>query len=573
MSSSSKQEDDSLNAAFALYKKYIHDSKNSFQGGNDDDLRSILEQLKDQVPNSLPLDKLTTKRALTPLFISAVSFLLAEKAVNAFMENPFNDKGMEQVEEHCGTCLAYFCSNAAAWVLGANFARVSKKLNAAQIAAWYEHAADTADACRTAGIALMESTNIDASTKEWVEVLLLNHAAGVESFEKMAEAASVASNDVPEAARTSSGDVSKGSSKSSSSSGKGHRKTDTSLSLTTGDDPWSCSSVEATARFMGAMLPSIAGDHATALVSLRRFPITHRLSSAMWTGENETAEQIATNSDGSKCSSESLSTMLANQTEPSSYKREGGLLPSTLYQSLCQVFGADAPYWKESDSANREYFSFWGDLPKEGEPPRNLVEDAVVNYLLPLVRRQLSADQATQICGYEWWVVSNPSDDDFGTKLHFEHDNALKDLYQKNIKPFLSSVLYLSGHTPTSGASIVLDQTRESTEDAEYGYRNSPTENSLLVFSGDLLSGTLPDNSKPLPDQVGPALETKQDDTPRAPDKEQPPPAILVPKAPPTTTLHHKLTSAPPKSCSRPSPKASSSTLLIFGRFKLMSLR
>jgi len=264
-----------------------------------------------------------------------------------------------------------------------------------------------------------------------------------------------------------------------------------SMSTSAEDGIWSSSTIEASARFMCAMLPSIAGDHATALISLRRFPVTHRLSNAMWTGENESAHQVS--EDGSTSPTTSL---LLDKSEPSRYLREGGLLPSTLYQSLCKIFGPNAAYWKESNSAKRDYFSFFCDLPPKDAPPSNLIEDVVVNYLLPLARRQLSIDEADRICGYEWWVVSKQSEDDLGANLHFEHDYALKDLYQKEIRPFLSSILYLEGHKKGSGASIVLDQTQDSTKDAEYGWRLSPTDNSLLVFPGENMRGTMPQNSK-----------------------------------------------------------------------------
>jgi hypothetical protein len=119
----------------------------------------------------------------------------------------------------------------------------------------------------------VEAGGVDPEVKPWVEALLLNQIAGVEIL---------AGCDTVTADRDDS---------SSIASGLDSDLPPNKANSLTAEDRWSPSSVEATARFMGAMLPSIAGDHAAALVRLKSFPLSYRLHPNMWIGECEDSEE------------------------------------------------------------------------------------------------------------------------------------------------------------------------------------------------------------------------------------------------------------------------------------------
>ncbi|KAL7569688.1 hypothetical protein ACA910_008338 [Epithemia clementina (nom. ined.)] len=78
-----------------------------------------------------------------------------------------------------------------------------------------------------------------------------------------------------------------------------------------------------------------------------------------------------------------------------------------------------------------------------------------------------------------------------GHNLHFDTDEALLKDVGEITHPLYSSVLYLTGQGD-GGATIVLDQTPDSTTVAPRAWKNSVANNTFLVFPGNLLHGVLP---------------------------------------------------------------------------------
>jgi hypothetical protein len=147
------------------------------------------------------------------------------------------------------------------------------------------------------------------------------------------------------------------------------------------------------------------------------------------------------------------------------------------------VFLPGSHFWTET-AGTKGYFSFFVDLP-ENAVPHNVMDDIVINYLLPLAKQRLKPDLAKQIVGYEWWVKTKATDDDLGTDLGFEYESSIGQ------SPVLSSILYLTGQG-NAGSTVILDQTNESEQNAEYGWTTKASDNSYLVFPGKMMRGTLP---------------------------------------------------------------------------------
>ena len=133
---------------------------------------------------------------------------------------------------------------------------------------------------------------------------------------------------------------------------------------------YSSSAVESTARFMCAMLWSMQGNHDRALDHLKHFPLTHRLHPNVWTVDTTT-----NNVD-------------VPVEPPLVFKPPDGILPPHLYDGLLKLFAPDSVYWIESDYANRGYYSYFIDY-DETKKPTNLLEDVIINHLLPRVQQFL----------------------------------------------------------------------------------------------------------------------------------------------------------------------------------------
>ena len=164
----------------------------------------------------------------------------------------------------------------------------------------------------------------------------------------------------------------------------------------------------------------------------------------------------------------------------------GGVLPQPLYERLCAVFGPDAVYWKESDYANRGYFSYFLDHIHD-EKPKNVLEEVIFQHMLPLAQAQTEET----IVGAEWWVHTRPIQANLGHNMHFDTDESLLSSDKEITHPVLSSVLYLTGDS-LGGATIVLDQTPQCEVLPESAWRSVPSNNSYLLFPGNRLHGVLP---------------------------------------------------------------------------------
>ena len=528
-----------IDTAWEHYRNYVDNEEDDEGGGGEtDELAELLEILRDVVsPPTTPGEStrppvtatgasttassstcmpITSRMDLLPVLISVAHCVLADHAISDLLQqqtssplsspssqetkdastssihNTSDDEVRQQIHQHLHNSLVYFPDNAAAWSMAANYVRMMLSTSSSSssstlfLASVYARAADKARAVRQRAIALLlkddEDSDADESQccKEWIELLLLNQVAGVELME---EEDDEEKEDDPE---------------------------DNDDEEEEKEDCWTSSAVEGTARFMAAMLFSMAEKHDAAARQLQHFPaMTHRLHPNIWKQQQQ--QQQASLPVPSSSSSSSL-TSPRTTTTPVSFQSPTGILPAHLYERLCQVFHPDAPYWTESDYANRGYYSYFMDLLPDNDKsftPRNLIEDVVCNHLLPLAQQQQqqlskqSKDSTTDdddddtqqpatIVGYEWWVHTRPISANLGHNLHFDTDEAL--LAQDKIitHPVVSSVLYLTGGGAGGGATIVLDQTPDAQTNAESAWLARPVDNSFMTFPGNLLHGVLP---------------------------------------------------------------------------------
>lgn len=246
----------------------------------------------------------------------------------------------------------------------------------------------------------------------------------------------------------------------------------------------SCSNIEVTSSFMAAMLLSCSGKHNDALIQLRKFRFSHRLHPNIW--------KMAIG--GQDCDDKKKT--ITNTTvmfEPRMYHGKDGVLPQEHYQSLCALFAPEASYWDQSDYNNRGYYSYYFDIEKK---TRNVVEDAIVNHLLPMAKRTLeeyNKSSAPKIVGAEWWVHTRPHSANLGHPLHFDTDEWLLNSNQEVSHPIVSSVLYLTGGgAGRAGSTIVFDQAPHAEENATQVWLSEPKNNHFMNFPGNLLHGVLP---------------------------------------------------------------------------------
>jgi hypothetical protein len=162
---------------------------------------------------------------------------------------------------------------------------------------------------------------------------------------------------------------------------------------------------------------------------------------------------------------------------------------------MLKTFAPDAVFRKESDYKNRGYYSFFSDNDndKKQTTRSNLVEQVIIDHLLPRAQQILFPDQANQICGFEWWVHTRQVQTYLGHNLHFDIDEAMLNQEGKITHPLLSSVLYLTGgDDQEAGATIVLDETPDAEIAAGKCWKSFPMDNSFMLFPGNLLHGVLP---------------------------------------------------------------------------------
>ena len=496
------EDEDVCETAWALFTTHIQNCDDSGEDDSDEEdhridtmapLKDLCELLEDQTqikcippsPKPLEIDKVQTVQELLPLLLSVAYSFRAEHSVSQYMDlltessgdknenNPESIMLLQTCQKYLTNSLLYFSKNAAARSMAANLGRVTRTLYDTDCFG-YMLAADHAKLVRQQALLAVERADLSDGVKEWIEVLVLNQIVGVQYEDE---------------------DDDENSNKNEDNSNNA-------------EGSFSASNVESTARYMAAMLLSRKGRHAEALAQLKCFPsLTHRIHPRVWDGID-----IYQSSNGS--SSTTPKNMTTTLT-PVSF--QGGVLPPKLYQRMCEVFAPCASFWKETDYANRGYFSFFRNIDKSNSDghsdstktneywmPTDLIDDVVMNHLLPLVQGALSKKKqengnmngAETICAYEWWTHSRSNEANLGHMLHFDTDEA--DLEGKQEQkdgmhhPLISSVLHITGESHSSGATIILDQTPESQHAAPICWQSVPQENTYMIFPGNLLHGVLP---------------------------------------------------------------------------------
>ena len=233
---------------------------------------------------------------------------------------------------------------------------------------------------------------------------------------------------------------------------------------------------------MAAMLLSCLDKHDDALVQLRKFRFSHRIHPNVWKMVG------GIDSDDKKKSALGATVKF----EPRMYHGKEGVLPQEHYHRLCTLFAPNASYWDQSDYNNRGYYSYYFDITKNA---RNVVEDAIVNHLLPMAERTLEEEHSApvpKIVGAEWWVHTRPHSANLGHPLHFDTDEWLLNNKHEISHPIVSSVLYLTGGGAGAGSTIVFDQTPNAKENATQVWLSEPKNNHFMNFPGNLLHGVLP---------------------------------------------------------------------------------
>jgi hypothetical protein len=496
-------------ACWELYRSYLDLDEDDDNNGDDtagtpdEILQEICERLRPHIkPFEQPLAAISNIKEMLPILASVAYLNLGSTAIARHTSTSGSSSSPTEVTTDHGdsetsdlqtaqgyikASLEWYPRNAMAWSAGANLGRMSCTMDESSVLDWYQKAAMYAHETRKETLELLETRdfdneNDDNNVKEWMELLLLWQVTGVEYVDDDAddeheidddhkhqpeEALEKPDNDQPERALEE----------------PDNSDQQPEEELEAPDGCFSASSVEATSRFMAAMLLSRAGDHKRALHHLQAFPLTHRLHPNVW--DRVTPATTTTIRAG-----QDQNDLQAASTAPVSFR--GGVLPPALYQRMIEVFAPGADYWRESDYANRGYYSFYEDIGDVHEEPPNLIHDVIVNHLLPLAKQILANEEvASRICGYEWWTHSRVDRANLGHVLHFDTDDCFLTESQEICHPLVSSVLYLTGNE-TSGSTIVMDQNPESDCVAETCWRSDPCPNSFMAFPGNLLHGVLP---------------------------------------------------------------------------------
>jgi hypothetical protein len=258
-----------------------------------------------------------------------------------------------------------------------------------------------------------------------------------------------------------------------------------------------------TASGMSALLASVLGRHEVAKHVLLRFsnllkPIT-RIHPEVWDAAAAVARGMGRKQSMTK--SEPTQAAFTPRVFP-------GTCPDHLFHTLRHAFRPDAPYWKQSGYDRNVYYSFWTDWPlprakknvntsEDSYVVTNAVQHYIVRHLLPRIKTISPGHSLHELKGFEWWVHTRPSNGaNLGHQLHFDTDEALLDQEGKVEFPISASVTYLNevdeAVSCRYGATILFDQTPNSTQNAATAWLNLPKAKSFLIFPGDLLHGVMP---------------------------------------------------------------------------------
>lgn len=437
--------EDLCNQAFAHYRSYLDSLDEDEHEGDIDELQELIEIAAPQVKYTK--SKWNSLIDLLPILLSMACNILAEGAISNYLASQASDGDVpqdydaKQIQELLTKSLAFFPENASTWSMGANFGRMTHRLSIRNTREWYERAVQCANKLRHEALAVVNDDTIeDMVLKEWVELLVLNEMLGIEY-------------EGPE--NEEDGDL------------------DDAAQVDEDGEEYSPSAVESTARFMAAMLCSMV-DHKAALLHLEKFHLSHRLHPNVWSVPGGLPSEAATKA-------------------PLMFRPKSGIVPEALFESMKQTFAPKAAYWKESNYSNRGYYSYFTDY-ETGQKPRNVIEEVIINHILPRACQSLDEPDSAAICGFEWWIHTRPIQANLGHNLHFDTDESLLAQEGKVTHPVLSSVLYLSGGDDEhpAGTTVILDQTPDSEVVAESAWLGVPKDNSLILFPGNLLHGVLP---------------------------------------------------------------------------------
>ena len=442
------------------YRNYLDSLESEDEIGDIDELQELIELASPYVNplgSTLSIGDCKQVTDLLPVLLSVAYYHLADVAISQYLvtsenlssaaESAISSEQAKEIESLLTKSLEYYPENAATWSMGANFGRMSHRLSLATTRAFYERAVEYCSKLRPAALAALEDEESigDELVNEWIELMILNQILGVElegdEEDERDEEKDMEEENVEE-----------------------EEKEET-------EDQYSSSTIEATSRFMCAMLWSMGGNHDKALHHLQKFPLTHRLHPNIWSISNDKDIDNP-------------------RKAPLVFRPDNGILPENLYCEVKQLFAPNAVYWNESSYSNRGYYSYFMEYQKNS-PPRNLIEDIIVNYLLPRAEQVLDEDEASSICGFEWWVHTRPIQANLGHNLHFDTDESMLAQEGKVTHPILSSVLYLTGGGD-AGTTILVDQTPDSDVVADICWQSVPKDNSFLLFPGNLLHGVLP---------------------------------------------------------------------------------
>lgn len=459
------------------FRQYLDSTEENDGEGDVDELQEIIELVGEHVKYTE--SKWTSVQDFLPVLLSVAYNILADLAIAEYLSTK-DDIQSEQKEAEIDSSkhvqslliksLELFPENAATWSMGANFGRMTNQLSPPVCRQWYECAVECGSRIRSKALTILEDETVDnVLLKEWIELLVLNQVVGVE-FEVSEGEHEQEKEDLEETEKMED-DVDEDE-----------------------EGQYSASAVESTSRFMCAMLWSMV-DHDKALTHLKKLPVTHRLHPNVWAVKAKPPDDSASKA-------------------PLAFRPVDGVLPQALYESMKDTFAPDAVYWKESDYTNRGYYSYFVEYQKD-QQPRNIVEDVIVNHLLPRAKLVLSKADGESICGFEWWVHTRPIKANLGHNMHctflgtvcicwclvlaltillVDTDESMLAQEKKVTHPVLSSVLYLTGgdDEEKGGATVILNQTPDSKEVADSAWISVPKDNSFLLFPGNLLHGVLP---------------------------------------------------------------------------------
>lgn len=445
------------------------DSQEEEEGGTDYDfLHEIIQELQHfHVPKFLEevnldrIEKFADDSAkfefpnivsLLPILMSVVYFHLAEEAMAIPHANP---------EEYFHESLGYFPLNAATLYTYANYQRMQCSSNLEEICRYYELASRFGSEFRNIAKEILQNeqkgdNEEEQNRKEWVDGLLLHEMVRAISFD----------DDEDE------------------------DDNDHHLILKeTMEDDIPQSSIEANSEYMAALLRSTLQQHGAALQHLQKLDFTHRIHPNVWTAANQTMSKNT--NDSKKISCENVDDDIPLLFTPKLFSDD--VISEEMYDQLVKVFGPTAPFWQESDYYRRGYYSFFESITEDSIcNPRHLVDDLVLNHLLPLTKSVTEE----KIEGYEFWAHTRPLKANLGHQLHFDTDESLLNETGKVTHPVISSILYLTGSnvksTSAAGSTIVFNQTPDSTQNANKVWVSPPKDKHYMIFPGNLLHGVLP---------------------------------------------------------------------------------